>query len=61
MSAKSNAPMAGGFLLCVALMAGALTGIFLGQPSIGFLVGAGIGLTIALAIWLLDGRRHRRG
>jgi len=60
MSAKSNAPLAGGFLLCVALLAGALTGIFLGQPSIGFLVGAGVGLTIAIVIWLLDSRRRRR-
>jgi len=59
MSAKSNAPLAGGFLLCVALLAGALTGIFLGQPSIGFLVGAGVGLTIAIVIWLLDSRRRR--
>jgi hypothetical protein len=60
MAAKSNAPLAGGFLLCVALLAGALTGIFLGQPSIGFLVGAGVGLTIAITIWLLDSRRRRR-
>jgi len=60
MSARSNAPLAGGFLLCVALLAGALTGIFLGQPSIGFLVGAGVGLTIAIVIWLLDSRRRRR-
>jgi hypothetical protein len=60
MSARSNAPLAGGFLLCVALLAGALTGIFLGQPSIGFLVGAGVGLTIAITIWLLDSRRRRR-
>ena len=60
MPAKSNAPLAGGFLLCVALLAGALTGIFLGQPSIGFLVGAGVGLTIAIVIWLLDSRRRRR-
>ena len=60
MAAKSNAPLAGGFLLCVALLAGALTGIFLGQPSIGFLVGAGVGLTIAIVIWLLDSRRRRR-
>ena len=58
MAAKSNAPLAGGFLLCVALLAGSLTGIFMGQPSIGFLVGAGIGLTIAILIWILDRRRR---
>jgi hypothetical protein len=58
MPAKSSAPLAGGFLLCIAVLAGALTGVFLGQPSIGFLVGIGIGLTIAVAIWLLDRKRR---
>ena len=58
MAAKSNAPLAGGFLLSLSVLAGALTGVYLGQPSIGFLVGAGIGLAIVIAIWLLDrGRR----
>ena len=60
MAAKSNAPLAGGFLLCIAVLAGALTGVFLGQPSIGFLVGIGVGLTVAVAIWLLDRRKRRR-
>ena len=58
MAAKSNAPLAGGFLLCIAVLTGALTGVFLGQPSIGFLVGIGIGLAIAVAIWLLDRKRR---
>jgi len=58
MAAKSNAPLAGGFLLSVSILAGALTGVFLGQPSIGFLVGAGSGLIIAIVIWLLDRRRR---
>jgi hypothetical protein len=58
MAAKSNAPLAGGFLLSVCLLAGALIGVFMGQPSIGFLIGAGIGLTLAIAIWLLDSRRR---
>lgn len=57
MPAKSNAPLAGGFLLSISLLAGALTGVFLGQPSIGFLTGAGIGLSLAVTIWLLDRRR----
>ena len=58
MAAKSNAPLAGGFLLCLSLLAGALIGFFLGQPSIGFLAGAGVGLTLLLLIWLLDRRRR---
>jgi hypothetical protein len=57
MAAKSNAPLAGGFVLCLCLLTGALTGVFLGQPSIGFLIGAGTGVTLAAFIWLLDRRR----
>jgi hypothetical protein len=57
MAAKSNAPLAGGFLLSLSVLAGALIGVFLGQPSIGFLVGVGIGLSLAVLIWLLDRRR----
>ena len=59
MAAKSNAPLAGGFLLCLSLLAGALIGVFLGQPSIGFLVGVGVGLALVILIWLVD--RRRRG
>ncbi len=58
MAANSNAPLAGGFLLCVALLAGALTGVFLGQPSIGFLAGAGTGLLLLALVWLVDRRRR---
>ena len=58
MAARSNAPLAGGFLLCLSLLAGALIGVFLGQPSIGFLVGAGIGLVLVLLTWLWDRRRR---
>ena len=58
MAARSNAPLAGGFLLCIALLTGAVTGIVLGQPSIGFLVGAGVGLVLVTLIWLLDRRRR---
>jgi hypothetical protein len=59
MAARSKAPLAGGFLLAMSLLAGAVTGSFLGQPSLGFLVGAGIGVTLMVLIWLLDRRRRR--
>jgi hypothetical protein len=57
MAAKSNAPLAGGFLLCLSLLAGALIGVFLGQPSIGVLTGAGIGVLLLALIWFVDRRR----
>ena len=60
MAGQPSTSLAGGFLLCIALLAGALTGVFLGQPSIGFLIGAGVGLTLLLLIWLWD-RKRRRG
>ncbi|HYD13074.1 MAG TPA: hypothetical protein VEC11_09520 [Allosphingosinicella sp.] len=57
MASNSKAPLAGGFLLCLCLLAGALAGVFLGQPSIGFLAGAGVGLVILILLWLWDRRR----
>ena len=58
MADQSKSSLAGGFLLCVALLAGALIGVFTGQPSIGFLIGAGIGLALLLLTWLWDRRKR---
>jgi hypothetical protein len=46
----------GGFILAVSILVGALVGVFLHQPSIGFLVGLGVGVLLALLVWLLDRR-----
>ena len=59
MTGQSSTSLAGGFLLCIALLTGSLTGVYLGPPSIGFLTGAGIGLVLVMVIWLLDRRRRR--
>jgi hypothetical protein len=48
---------AGGALLALSILAGALIGVFLGQPSIGFLAGAGIGLVLLAFVWLADRKR----
>jgi hypothetical protein len=48
---------AGGSLLALSLVAGTVIGTLNRQPSIGFLVGLGIGVALLLLVWLLDRRR----
>ncbi|HEY6916579.1 MAG TPA: hypothetical protein VI381_02965 [Allosphingosinicella sp.] len=53
----SKAPRSAGALLALSILAGAIVGLFLGQPSIGFLAGLGIGIVVTLLVWLLDRRK----
>lgn len=48
---------AGGFILAASIFAGTLAGVIVGQSSIGFLVGAGAGVALALMFWLNDRRK----
>ena len=48
---------AGGFLIAAGFLIGALAGIVLGQPSIGFLAGGAAGILGALALWIADRKR----
>jgi uncharacterized membrane protein len=57
MAPDRKATRSGGALLALSLLAGAVIGVFAGQPSIGFLAGAGVGLALLTLIWLLDRRR----
>jgi hypothetical protein len=63
MDRRMNAPQqnrsaqAGGFLLAASILVGAIAGSLLHQPSIGFLVGTGIGLLLLAIVWLIDRRR----
>jgi F0F1-type ATP synthase assembly protein I len=58
MTPQSNrGARAGGAILAGAILAGVIVGAILGQPSIGFLAGTGLGVLIALLIWLRDRRR----
>lgn len=59
MSDRSG-PQAGGFLLAIAILVGTVVGGLKGQPTIGLLVGFGIGLAAAAALWLVDRRKHGR-
>ena len=52
----NRGPKAGGSFLALAIVAGVLLGGLLGQPSIGFLVGLGIGVTLLALVWLKDRR-----
>jgi hypothetical protein len=47
---------AGGCLIPLAIAGGLIWGETIGQPSIGFLVGIGIGFVLALLVWVVDRR-----
>lgn len=53
-----HTPMAGGFLWMLAILVGAVWGVWAGNPMKGVLAGTIGGGAMALAIWLLD-RRSR--
>lgn len=54
---KSQASRAGGFIIAITVIAGAIIGIRCGQPSIGLLIGAAVGTGISVALYLWDRRR----
>lgn len=53
---RKPAARAGGSILAGSIIAGTVGGVIVGQPSIGFLAGTGVGIVIALALWLRDRR-----
>jgi len=55
-----NGPQAGGFLLAMCILTGAVIGTVKGQPSIGVIAGAAIGVVVAVALWLRDRMRDPR-
>lgn len=52
-------PLAGGCLLSICLLAGFPFGLAIGNPMKGILIGLGVGIVLAVALWLIDGRRSR--
>ena len=50
--------MAGGFPLIAGILIGAIWGVSIGNPMKGILIGTGLGIAIALLIWLVDSRRR---
>ena len=49
-------PIAGGALIAIGAMGGAVIGLSRGEVTAGFLIGVGAGAAIALIIWVLDRR-----
>ncbi len=54
--APSRSSPAGGVLIAIGTIGGAFIGAALGEATRGFLIGAGAGIALAIAIWL----RNRR-
>lgn len=52
-----KASRAGGAIIAVTILGGALIGARLGQPSLGTVIGAAVGAIVTLAIYLYDRRR----
>ena len=50
-------PRAAGAFIALSVIAGALVGMVLGQPSAGVVGGAAVGIGVALILWLADRRR----
>lgn len=50
---------AGGVLLAAGILGGVVIGTAMGQPSIGFLAGLGVGMLAVVVVWYGDRRRKR--
>ncbi|WP_176590400.1 hypothetical protein [Sphingobium sp. EM0848] len=53
MTTKKN-PTGAGAIIALMILGGTIVGGLLGQPSIGLLTGAGLGIVIALLLWLRE-------
>lgn len=52
-----NSPTGAGAIVALLAVAGVIGGGLMGQPSAGLLAGLGLGLLIALLLWLRERRR----
>jgi membrane associated rhomboid family serine protease len=53
-------PMAGGFFLILPIVAGFFWGLASGRAMQGAVIGLGVGIVLALVVWLFDRARQRR-
>ena len=54
---RRNGTSAGGVFFALGVIGGVIIGTLYGQPSIGMIAGAGVGLLLIALVWLLDRRR----
>ena len=54
--AGSNTPAAGGLLILIGFLGGATVGILRGEPSVGVIIGVGLGIVAAVLVWLFNRR-----
>ena len=57
MKGREHYTQAGGAILAIAIIVGAVAGTMVGQSTIGLLVGTATGVLLALLVWLNDRRR----
>ncbi|MFA6117225.1 MAG: hypothetical protein WC729_24720 [Sphingomonas sp.] len=53
----TRTPLAGGVLIALGALGGAVIGQFLYEPIPGLLIGIGLGVAVSIAMWLLNFRR----
>lgn len=58
-AAMRNTTRAGGCFLTLCILAGFPLGLSIGNPMKGVLIGTGVGVVIAVVLWLIDSRRAR--
>jgi formate/nitrite transporter FocA (FNT family) len=49
--------MAGGIFIAIGMLAGAIVGVLIDQPSAGMVGGFGLGVAAAVVLWLVDSKR----
>jgi hypothetical protein len=59
-SSSDRPRMAGGIFIFLGLMIGAIAGVALGEPSLGMITGFGIGVALAVIVWLVDSKRANK-
>jgi hypothetical protein len=55
---NSQPRLAGGIFIAFGLLIGAIGGVAMDQPSAGAVIGMGIGIIIAVVVWIIDRKRR---